>query len=160
MTTFESVEALWDPEWRTWKPPTNLGATKDTEETFLIASHLSRNREAGGEDKEDGDVEVNEALLTSQEITRLVELADTDWEGIVDNKDLAEDDEYPLDEEEPPDPNENPVHSLPTQSQNGLDGSPGYVSNAVSCDSLHNDRYQSSAWHRGTVPGHPSRRSP
>jgi hypothetical protein len=134
----------------------NTGAANDTEETFLIASHLSPICETGGEDGEDGDVDVNEAMLTSQEMTRLVELADADWERVVDNKDLAEDDEYPLDEEELPDPNEDPVHNSPTQSQNGLDGSSGCVSDASRYDPSHNDRCQFTGWHRSIVPGHSS----
>ena len=153
MTTFQSVEALWDDEWKTWKPPTGVGAAK-TEEAFLITNPLPLKSDKVEEYAQDTDVEVNETMLTSQEMTQLVELADTDWERVLDHKDIAETDEYPLDEEDLPNPNDDPTAGSPRGSQASLDGYSAYVQRWSENTLIH--MYQSAGWHPGTIAGYSS----
>ena len=151
MTTFQSVEALWDDEWKKWKPPTGVGAAK-TEEAFLISNPLPLKTDKEEEYAEDTDVEVNETMLTSQEMTQLVELADTDWEKVLDQKDIAENDEYPLDEEDLPNPNDDPTTGSPHGSQISLNGYSAYVQQCS--ENTLTDMYQSTGWHSGTIAGY------
>lgn len=92
MTTFESVEALWEPEYKTWKPaPKNNDAVnqpsteKDNEENPFNRVSGNNNQEKSGS----GVVEVDEALLASQAMHQLVELEEAAWEKAV-NGDSAE----------------------------------------------------------------------
>ena len=93
MTTFESVEALWEPEWRTWKPrrtgPKDLNLAppppgeEDVENPFAQASQ-------GGSwtsDSKNIGVDVDEGLLSSQEIEEIqLEVAEEDWPKLANDR--------------------------------------------------------------------------
>jgi DNA polymerase zeta len=99
MTAFESVEALWEDPWKVWKPEALGGRSdrKDREENPFGAASNKPDGEA------EDDVDVNETILQSQEMNRLVELEEADWERLFEHNGLVngENDEWGLDEEEP-----------------------------------------------------------
>ncbi|CAL1695850.1 unnamed protein product [Somion occarium] len=89
MTTFESVEVLWEGPWRIWKPAIQKDAAvivvskTDTEEAqenpySLSASSISERRENGGEGG-DVELEVDEVVLSSQGMGHL-EMEDIQWD--------------------------------------------------------------------------------
>ena len=90
MTTFESVEALWESEWRTWKPgPTEpkdlnvaplLANPEEAENPFAQASQ-GESWIGSGSPKNVG-VDVDERILSSQDIDQMVE---QDWPKLVDD---------------------------------------------------------------------------
>lgn len=90
MTTFESVEALWEPEWRTWKPgrPGSkdlniippLTEAEDAENPFAHAS-LGESLMGNGTPKNIG-VDVDEEILSSQDIDQM---AEQEWPKLPDD---------------------------------------------------------------------------
>ncbi|KAI9569796.1 hypothetical protein HD554DRAFT_2087438 [Boletus coccyginus] len=93
MTTFESVEALWEPEWRTWKP----GQTEPKDSNALLPLAEAENaknpfaRASQGESwvgnaspSKDIDVDVDEGILSSQDIDQM---AEQDWPKLGDDVD-------------------------------------------------------------------------
>ncbi|KAF9241374.1 hypothetical protein BU15DRAFT_87282 [Melanogaster broomeanus] len=93
MTTFESVEALWDPQWRTWKPerskPDELkgqvnGGERDAEgatNPFAQASQAGTWMSNGA--PKSVDVDVDEAMLSSQDIDQMVAREEQDGRNLV-----------------------------------------------------------------------------
>ena len=78
MTTFESVEALWESEWRTWKPGRTdlnvappLANPEEAENPFAQASQ-GEPWLGSGSPKNVG-VDVDERILSSQDIDQIVE---------------------------------------------------------------------------------------
>ncbi|KAG8221660.1 hypothetical protein J3R82DRAFT_1944 [Butyriboletus roseoflavus] len=100
MTTFDSVEALWEPEWRTWKPARpvskNLDVVSplaDTEEVENPFAQASQGETWIGNDAPRRiGVDVDEGILSSQDIDQMAEqdwpkLADEGKNGEVDEED-------------------------------------------------------------------------
>ncbi|KAK0448381.1 uncharacterized protein EV420DRAFT_1751017 [Desarmillaria tabescens] len=86
MTTFQSVEALWEDSYKVWKPE---GATSRHDERQLS------NSEANGlPDDSTDDVDVDMAMLSSQEMTKNHGTKMLDQE----QNDAEDDDEYNYDE--------------------------------------------------------------
>lgn len=90
MTTFESVEALWEPEWRAWKP--GRPGSKDlnvapppaeVEEVENPFAHASQGESwiGDGAAKNIG-VDVDEEILSSQDIDQIAEL---EWPKLADD---------------------------------------------------------------------------
>ncbi len=115
MTTFESVEALWEEEYKTWKPhgsqdDANANRTEDepgTEEVnpYHSDSHIPDHDGTvlGGED--DGDVDVDETMLSSQDMTRLMEREEAEWrEEANGHLELELEEEFPEEDEDGPPP--------------------------------------------------------
>ena len=73
MTTFESVEALWQPQHRTWKP-----AQQDNQANEAVQFNPYGLSSQGGKPPQsqrevNAEVDVDESLLSSQELTLLIE---------------------------------------------------------------------------------------
>jgi len=120
MTTFESVEALWEDPWKSWKPKpgkdgqgTGGKEGKDKAENPYGTTQTSLSSSKSSEDEI--DVDVNETMLTSQEMNQLVELEEADWEKFFDHREPA--DEYALEEEDPFGPDDDPSSNSPHGSQ-------------------------------------------
>ncbi|KAJ7783795.1 hypothetical protein DFH07DRAFT_997017, partial [Mycena maculata] len=77
MTTFESVEALWEEPWRTWKPAGSVDdPDADTETVVDEHEHL--------------EMEVDDALFTDEHLSQMVE-REAEWERSLDH-DMPEED--------------------------------------------------------------------
>jgi len=113
MTTFESLEALWEPEWRTWKPNNDKTTrhncameAEDIENPFAQAtqdvSSITQNR---SHQSTDFDVDVDETLLSSQEMSQVLDHDDQEWANLQDENAAADPDDTAVDaqlaEEEP-----------------------------------------------------------
>ena len=93
MTTFESVEALWEPEWRNWKPgrPVHGPGSKnldvvpplaDTEEMENPFAQASQDESwIGNGTPKSIAVDVDEGILSSQDIDQM---AEQDWPKLAD----------------------------------------------------------------------------
>lgn len=90
MTTFESVEALWESEWRTWKPRREpkdsdvappLANAEEAENPFAQASQ-GESWIGSGSPKNVG-VDVDEGILSSQDIDQMVE---QDWPKLAEDE--------------------------------------------------------------------------
>lgn len=125
MSTFESVEALWEPQWKVWKP-VNYEAVQEA----IVQPEVGHNPyEAAATDvvssqesdppKSESDVDVDESMLTSHEMSRIVEQEELEWEQREqgqpeNNDDNAE--ELPLPEPEP-EPQEDEITPKQTPSK-------------------------------------------
>ncbi|CAA7265792.1 unnamed protein product [Cyclocybe aegerita] len=104
MTTFESVEALWESQYKAWKPaerPTNKDASKPNQDLPLLEAHWQEENEQDAETKED-PVDVDMTMLSDQEIIQLdQEDQQQDWneEGPTE-ADVDEAETYPEADEE------------------------------------------------------------
>nr|VWO96738.1 DNA polymerase (EC [Ganoderma boninense] len=117
MTTFESVEALWEERYKTWKPHASQDDAKDdrsesetvTEEVNPYQSSqmppLSGISRDGQLEEDYSDVDVDETMLASQDMTRLMEHEEAEW-GAEANEylELEIEEEFPEEEEEGPPP--------------------------------------------------------
>ncbi|KDQ63750.1 hypothetical protein JAAARDRAFT_53942 [Jaapia argillacea MUCL 33604] len=96
MTTFESIEALWESEWKTWRPKKLDATPRDGDEMANGAEAESgvdhveenpfgdatgyvswKNQPTIGHE----EVDVDETWLSSQEMTQLVEREEAEWGG-------------------------------------------------------------------------------
>ncbi|KZT65126.1 hypothetical protein DAEQUDRAFT_677323 [Daedalea quercina L-15889] len=103
MTTFESIEALWEDEWRTWK--------SGREEAINPYAATQMDSRASPQVPTDNptEVEVDEEMLSSQMMESLVQEAEDDWqklrggygerdENVTDDWDATEDGPPPEDQ--------------------------------------------------------------
>lgn len=101
MTTFESAEALWEPEYKTWKP--TLKCTDAVDVTPMEINPFdqsSLNADETSSQEEVSIIEVDEALLSSQAMHHLVEVEEAAWEnagngdgaGVQDDRQEGDDD--------------------------------------------------------------------
>ncbi|KAI0724555.1 hypothetical protein C8T65DRAFT_704388 [Cerioporus squamosus] len=96
MTTFESVEALWEAEYKTWRPQTHRsdeagvkddgmqGEPSEEEPNPYKPSQEAASTgegaiESEGHDEE-VDVDVDETMLASQDMSRLMEREEAEWQ--------------------------------------------------------------------------------
>ncbi|KAJ7900356.1 hypothetical protein B0H14DRAFT_3104499 [Mycena olivaceomarginata] len=101
MTTFESVEALWEEPWKTWKP-----AVSDQSEINIDAESALDEQEA-----RDIDIDVDESQFSDEHLSQLVE-REAEWEKSLELDSPAGDDvDLPLAEEESPSSN---TEDIPT----------------------------------------------
>lgn len=97
-TTFESLDGLWDEEFKSWRP---LVEDENSSEAGSASSNPYST--PGSEPKSRGygvrnDVEVDESLLSSQAITQLVRKEEADWEQMTAGDHVLE--EYAGDEDD------------------------------------------------------------
>jgi DNA polymerase zeta len=72
MTTFESVEAIWDKKYKTWKPPKKENGTQEQDGKVPEARQPPEySLESQNDFDSDGQIEVDMSLLSDQEIVRL-----------------------------------------------------------------------------------------
>ncbi|KAK0210432.1 hypothetical protein DFS33DRAFT_1458357 [Desarmillaria ectypa] len=88
MTTFQSVEALWEDPYKIWKPE---GATSTHDERQLSNELL---------DDSTDDVDIDMAKLSSQEMTKNVQVEEEAWAKMLDQEqnDADDDEEYNYDD--------------------------------------------------------------
>ncbi|KAF8581637.1 hypothetical protein K439DRAFT_1635972 [Ramaria rubella] len=97
MSTFESIEALWNAERRSWKPKEQeVGSDK----TNPIASG-NWSVMTAGEERHDAAVDIDENMLSSQELCNLVE-NEEGQAGLRDREDEEDEDERNIGEYDPP----------------------------------------------------------
>ena len=140
MTTFESVEALWEQVWKVWrhgpkeldggevgKPCKDDNEGEKEENPFGSAGGCSDWSQAKDKPR-DADVEVDEVMLSSQEMSRMVAIDEEEWAKLmgenraVENEDeeddyFNEDDDYFLSDYGPPPDlqvNDSVIHASPT----------------------------------------------
>jgi DNA polymerase zeta len=105
MNTFESVEALWDESWRIWKPTRNYDVEPTpTRESLQESTKGVQERwgEPNGPIEIDHDsvIEVDFSMLSSQEISEMIELEETESNRLLgDEENHAEEDQAELQEE-------------------------------------------------------------
>ncbi|KAH9835559.1 uncharacterized protein C8Q71DRAFT_709525 [Rhodofomes roseus] len=110
MTTFESIEALWEDEWKTWKPGPPEGdvcardahvdrVRDDADEINPYAGSQMANGALSQVSRAEhaAEVEVDEELLSSQAMGNFVQEQEPDWEKLRDG--YAEHDEDGPDDE-------------------------------------------------------------
>ena len=100
MSTFESVEALWDESWRVWQPTRHYEQepklTQEASQEYLNAIDESPGAlDEVTETDHHSDIEVDFSMLSSQEIRELFEREETEGAGVLG------DDEPHADEDEP-----------------------------------------------------------
>ncbi|TBU65073.1 hypothetical protein BD310DRAFT_944016 [Dichomitus squalens] len=113
MTTFESVEALWEDEYKTWKPHGSLGSVEDglkedgptvDEVNPYLSSQMPASGNvsgsSGADEQANDDVEVDETMLSSQDITRLMEREEAEWHKEIEGHYDEIDEQYPEEDEE------------------------------------------------------------
>ncbi|KAJ7487607.1 hypothetical protein B0H11DRAFT_2157036 [Mycena galericulata] len=76
MTTFESVEALWEESWRTWKPALSIHEPDAESESM--------------------DIDVDDSLISDEHLSQLVE-REAEWEKSLDHDMPSEEDARDLD---------------------------------------------------------------
>ncbi|KAG2366540.1 hypothetical protein BDR07DRAFT_1395782 [Suillus spraguei] len=115
MTTFESVEALWEAEWRTWKPvrkeatghngqSAHTSEAEDKENPFAQATQDRSSINRKGPPESTG-VDVDEMLLSTQEMSKMMDREDQEWADLQAGDTIAEPDaagDDMLTEEGPP----------------------------------------------------------
>ncbi|KAJ7706169.1 hypothetical protein B0H17DRAFT_1035991 [Mycena rosella] len=73
MTTFESVQALWEEPWRTWKPTTSVDYPEVDAESAVDE-----------EEHQDYDIDVDTSLFSDDHLSQLVE-REAEWERSLDH---------------------------------------------------------------------------
>ena len=142
MTTFESVQALWDKEYKTWKrrpPELNEEKDRDTAEFDVENEEVNpfeRASDGSGSQQsimpQGQDFDINEIGLSSQEINQLVAIEEREWMKLMGESTVAEygddgeagglfDDYYLLPEDGPPPKNEYGDDSAPPGSDRSED---------------------------------------
>jgi DNA polymerase zeta len=123
MTTFESVEALWEEPWKVWKPGVSDVDAVDTErgDKEQVENPIaSRGGSAAWNIPDDNaeervDIDVDETMLSSQELSQLIEgeEAEAEWETLLGDYDPQpvgeEHDEHIYDYDDPHDPDDGPL---------------------------------------------------
>ncbi|KAI0348054.1 hypothetical protein BDW22DRAFT_1350202 [Trametopsis cervina] len=79
MTTFESIEAIWESRYRTWKPRKEKTSSEEEANPYETASLSDGSSQELGQPQTEKDVDVNEEMLSSQELSRLVEREEVQW---------------------------------------------------------------------------------
>lgn len=124
MTTFESIEALWEQEWKVWrhgpresgeagvsKPEDGSNEGKREENPFGSAGGCGSWDQTDSK-RQNTEVDVDEALLSSQEMSRMVAIDEQEWAKLMgenraienedDDEGQFEDDDYFLSDDGPP----------------------------------------------------------
>ncbi|EMD42049.1 hypothetical protein CERSUDRAFT_90650 [Gelatoporia subvermispora B] len=125
MTTFESVEALWEDEYKTWRPEDVVVEPRDQSssdkpqanpyDTHRLAKLSSQSPRAATHDEL--KAEVDEAMLTSQAVVQMVASEEEAWDQLVNgyqDQDEADDEEQLVEDGPPPD-----LQDIDDQSDSG-----------------------------------------
>lgn len=107
MTTFESIEALWDASWRVWKPlaRNHEAEPSSTQEVSLSdIENVQERHDTLDKLTEPGnfsDIEVDLSMLSSQQIDEIMEQEEAEWTGLLGDKEqhIEEENEPSLYEE-------------------------------------------------------------
>ncbi|THH17005.1 hypothetical protein EW146_g3727 [Bondarzewia mesenterica] len=105
MTTFESIEALWEDEYKTWKPGRVEGRSMEAEETNPYEDSVGATQGKNQRSQpQTTDIEVDEAMLGSQELSTLVEREEAEWEKLIGGNRIvgSNEEDQDLPEEGPP----------------------------------------------------------
>ena len=108
MTTFESVEALWEPKYRSWRPRRNDISEAVEQDVNPYAADTDTSEESS-QQRPDlfREVEVDEDMLASQELSRMVEREELEW---------SEQEEGPPEDDRPGYEDESTDEDLPEDS--------------------------------------------
>jgi DNA polymerase zeta len=119
MTTFESVEALWEEPWKVWAPAPRSGDANEAKDHKKGENPFGSAGSSGHTIDEKPDVDVDEAMLSSQEMSQLVEREEAEWKKLMgDSRPVGDEDEDELvDYEDPLDFEDGP----PPDLQEGAD---------------------------------------
>ncbi|PIL31964.1 hypothetical protein GSI_06668 [Ganoderma sinense ZZ0214-1] len=117
MTTFESVEALWEERYKTWKPHASEDDPKgDRTEGEPAMEEVNPYQSSqmpplcgtlhDGQVEEDyGDVDVDEAMLASQDMARLMEREEAEWHAEAnEHLEPETEEDFPEEDEDGPPP--------------------------------------------------------
>ncbi|KAI0793498.1 hypothetical protein C8Q75DRAFT_565280 [Abortiporus biennis] len=103
MTTFESVEALWEKRWKTWKPVKSEGNKKiPVSETEVNPYNIASNQPASNSSQSEEDVDIDETMLSSQAMNSMVEQEEAEWRKLDGNDVQDEDQDEETAEDEQP----------------------------------------------------------
>ncbi|KAG1783945.1 hypothetical protein EV702DRAFT_958561 [Suillus placidus] len=131
MTTFESVEALWEAEWRTWKSvrkeatghngqSANTSEAEDKENPFAQATQDESSISRKGP-PQSTDVDVDEMLLSTQEMSQMMDREDQEWADLQAGDTIAEPDAAADFAEEGPPPHFG-MDAVPSEAEAATDG--------------------------------------
>ncbi|KAH9849760.1 hypothetical protein C2E23DRAFT_870439 [Lenzites betulinus] len=123
MTTFESIEALWEDKYKAWRPThgedAGMGEGKQGHSTAdehnpyqpsVMPTAVEGDTEVT-EDHGEEDVDVDETMLASQAMSRIMEREETEWQKEV-RGDEEQEVEGPLQEEDEDVPEDGPPPDL------------------------------------------------
>lgn len=127
MSTFESVEALWETSWKVWQPARLPEPADNTIDGTNVSDGLSQTQwnspqDPTGFDSEDMDIDVDISMISSQEISQMIEQEEADWARLMGHDDHHnEDEEAEEDNEEDIDSEiEQEVDNVVLESTTGL----------------------------------------
>ncbi|KAI0639404.1 hypothetical protein C8Q77DRAFT_1204904 [Trametes polyzona] len=123
MTTFESIEALWADEYKTWRPHSSQDAVEGEKGSEQLPtdevnpyqlSTMTMSSSSGDvaveEDHRDDEVDVDETMLGSQAMSQLMEREEAEWQKEVQGQEehdiedyMQEEDEEAVEDGPPPD---------------------------------------------------------
>ncbi|OCH96164.1 hypothetical protein OBBRIDRAFT_816122 [Obba rivulosa] len=112
MTTFESVEALWEDEHKTWRPSIKSETSDQRVDNEIRGNPYDASRlaslssQVSSADTDDGiKAEVDEAMLASQAMVQMVATEEAEWEKLMNGyrEQEAGDDERLMEDGPPPD---------------------------------------------------------
>ncbi|KAF8973932.1 hypothetical protein BDZ97DRAFT_1647924 [Flammula alnicola] len=115
MTIFESIEALWEKEYKTWKPPERLGGPQEPDRKMepLPPEYTWDVKSDPDADTKDDQIEVDISMLSNQEINQLDQEEAQGWNrdafpdqlGGEENAEEEEEDTTPEEDIQPGSPN-------------------------------------------------------
>lgn len=109
MTTFESVEALWEAPWRLWKPG---DSSKDSTGSLPGSGEKSDALQLEETTDDQMDIDVDVSMLSTQGMSLLAELEEEEWaRGMENNEPLQEDAEQEEVYDDDHDPQDEPLNS-------------------------------------------------
>lgn len=121
MTTFESVEALWESQWKVWRPKKDVNSvTGGRRESDIFEDGDNPFGSAGGSSSEFddnldniGEAEVDTSMLSSQAMSQLVEQEEAEWAKLMGLRERPDFDDYEdVDADEESLPEEDPLSDL------------------------------------------------
>ena len=110
MTTFESIEALWEDKYKTWRPrPTGSDGKSDGPSTTEVNPYQASGSSSSSREEDssivggvvDVEPDVDETMLSSQALSQLMAREEEEWGKEVNDRDEPElEDQYPEEDEE------------------------------------------------------------
>ena len=110
MTTFESIEALWEDKYKTWRPrPTGGDGKSDGPSTTEVNPYQASGSSSSSREEDssivggvvDVEPDVDETMLSSQALSQLMAREEEEWGKEVNDRDEPElEDQYPEEDEE------------------------------------------------------------
>jgi DNA polymerase zeta len=103
MTTFESIEALWEAPWKVWKPARAPELAENNLDGIGVSDRLLEipwDEPDALTELDNEDIDVDVSLISSQEISQMIDQEEADWARLLENDDLHFEDEENEEEEE------------------------------------------------------------